>query len=78
MYQGSPVFRRVTAVTPGATAVDFPLGLFVGVAGDVTFLAKDASAAVTWTVPAGFYIYGHIVQVPSSGTTATQIFGLAP
>lgn len=67
--------RNQSPVTKHDTNPNVFDALFVGGAGDVTFLDKDGTTA-TWTVPAGAYILCATSKVMSTGTTATNIVGL--
>jgi hypothetical protein len=63
------------------SSVDAPLSpaarsLFIGGGGDISFTAEGDSAPVTWTVPAGFYVFMRVKVVHNSGTTATNIVAI--
>ena len=51
------------------------IGLYVTVAGNVSFIDADANT-VTVTVPANFILTCSVARVKSTGTTATGIFAL--
>lgn len=79
--QDSPMqsARNLAAVTPsdGADLANFSKGLYVGGAGNVSVIAVDDSAAVTFVgVPAGAVLPIRVKRVRSTGTTATNIVNL--
>jgi hypothetical protein len=72
-----PFFRGVVAVTKSDTTVFAAgVGLYVGGAGDVAIKCENGTSATLVGVPAGSFIPGRIVQVLSTGTTATDIVAL--
>lgn len=75
--QGVPEYA--VAVTPSdSTVVDFNLGVYVGVAGNVALIYAGTGSAVTFVgAAAGSIIPGHITKVMSTNTTATSIVGLS-
>jgi len=56
-------------------AGNIAIGLYITVAGAVTFLNKDGTQR-TVTVPDNFYLVCSISRVKSTGTTATGIHAL--
>lgn len=72
--------RNAFAITPHASGeVDpLPKALFVGTGGNVTLRTADGSADVVFkNVPSGAYLMVRAKYVRASGTTATDIVGLA-
>ena len=64
-------------IVPG-DGVDLPhvtRALYVGGAGDVSLVMKDASAATLKNVPAGSVIAVRVARVQATGTSATDIVG---
>lgn len=52
------------------------MGLQVGTGGAVAVVDALSNSTVILTVPSGGYVWGRIVQVLSTGTTASNITGL--
>jgi len=70
-----PIPHNETAVTPSDTlelAANQQYGFRVGVAGDVKFKYRGGGE-FTRTYVAGDEVFGSIVQIYSTGTTATSI-----
>jgi hypothetical protein len=63
------------AVTKSDTAFVDLVGLYVGGAGDVAVKGADGVSATFPGVPAGVILPLKIVQVLSTGTTATNLVG---
>ena len=68
-----------TAVVPhDANAVAFPKGLYVGTGGDVVGRLAADGANRTWkNVPSGTRLPGSWILVAATGTSATDMLGLA-
>ena len=64
------------AVTKSDTTMVNFVGLYVGGTGDVDVTAGDGVAVTFPSVPAGMIIPMRIIQVLSTGTTATNMVGL--
>lgn len=77
LYSPSTSSPQPFAVTPSNT-VNFTNGparfLFVATAGTVALVSLDGTV-VTYTVPAGAYIWAASLRVNSTGTTSTGIVG---
>ena len=72
--------KRFFAATPSNTAdlAFVTTALYVGGAGDVTVRADGSTQNVTFTaVPAGSVLPIRVARVMATGTTATNIVGLA-
>ena len=72
--------RNWVAVTPSDSTDNVgtgnvAIGLYVTVAGNVSFIDADANT-VTVTVPANFILTCSVARVKSTSTTATGIFAL--
>lgn len=70
--------RRSFALVP-SDAVDTPCsGIWVGGGGTLSIRFHDDSAPQTWlNVPNGFQLTGRIKRVYSTGTTCTNMIGVA-
>lgn len=73
VYDMVPVTPNNNADNVGANNI--AIGLYITVAGAVTFLNKDGTQR-TVTVPDNFYLVCSISRVKSTGTTATGIHAL--
>lgn len=54
------------------------VGLYVGGTGDVTVKGEDGVSATFSACPVGLFIHMRIINVMSTGTTATLLVGLVP
>lgn len=73
---GSQIPNDGAAVTPSDTTLlnDACIGLYVGVAGDVTVdWVGGETDSLYKAVPAGSTLVGRFLRVKSTGTTATNI-----
>jgi hypothetical protein len=70
--------RGVVAVTKSDATTYSPAlrGLYVGGAGHVAVIAVDGTTAAFTDVPAGSILPVSVIQVLSTGTTATSITGM--
>ena len=71
--------RNIFSVTP-SDSVDLPFlpkAVYIGGAGNITFLAADNSVPVTLPVLAGAILPWRLRRIFATGTTATGIAGLA-
>lgn len=66
------------AVTKSDTTQLNLVALYVGGTGDVTVKGEDGVAALFSACPVGFVLYGRIINVMSTGTTATLLTGYTP
>jgi hypothetical protein len=73
-------YQSAVAITPADdTAIGPFIGLYVGVAGDVTVVMRNESASTPRlfkAVPAGTILPISIQGVQATGTTATNLTGL--
>lgn len=71
--------RRARAVTP-ANGTALALGpcdnLYIGVAGDVSVILEDDTAAVLFKAHPVGYLQGRVKSVEATATTATNILAL--
>lgn len=69
---------RQAAITPSDTVAITYDGIRINAAGNIALKFKNDTAAITWTVTAGEYIYGNIVAVMATNTNiaAANIIGL--
>jgi hypothetical protein len=70
---------HLAAIVPSDSAVlpTYSKGLYVGGAGDVTLIATNDGAALTFkAVPAGTTLRVRVKQVMATGTTATYLVAL--
>jgi len=70
--------RRMFAITPSNSAeLPFPTkAIYVGTAGTVVCV-NAAGDEVSWLMQPGSYIDAEIIQVKATGTTATDMIGIA-
>jgi len=71
--------RHAEDVTPNDSTVVSFTELHIGSAGDVAVILADDSSAVTLkSITAGTRLYGQIIRVMSTNTTAADIVGFKP
>ncbi|MFK7793143.1 MAG: hypothetical protein AB8B88_10795 [Devosiaceae bacterium] len=67
------------AITPtdGVDLATVTRAIYVGGAGDVTVMMKSGASVTLVGVPEGAVLPLRVVQVPATGTTATNLVGLS-
>lgn len=71
------IFRSfIPVVKSDTTVIPRTVGLYIGGTGDVTVVNQQGLTATFSSVPAGMTLWIEVVQVKSTGTTATNILAL--
>lgn len=73
MSENFQVPNRAGAVTPSDSATTFANALYIGGSGNVSVVTEGNDTVTFSNVPAGSTIVLRVVQVRSTGTTATNI-----
>lgn len=71
--------RLTIAASPDAQVVPtygIAASLYVEAAGTVSVMGEDDTVAVTWTVPAGSYIFVRTKAIMTSGTSVASVIAL--
>lgn len=70
--------KRAVAVTPSDSTVISPSAIYVGVTGDVAVMPEVGGVSVVFkAVPAGSRVPVQVIQVLSTGTTATNMVAVS-